>query len=91
MAKANLYEKCFCDQNGRLTILQRPNMLIVVWLITVLLKRILDGHIVQVIDVVGFSALFLWALAELFEGVNYFRRALGLVIIFMTLYSRLVY
>lgn len=31
------------------------------------------------LDLVAFGALFTWAWQELFEGVNYFRRSLGLI------------
>jgi len=40
-----------------------------------------NGDLKTGVDLVAFGALFTWAWQEMFEGVNYFRRALGLVVL----------
>ena len=40
-----------------------------------------SGMPYALLDTVAFGALFTWAWLELFDGVNYFRRALGLVVL----------
>jgi hypothetical protein len=47
-----------------------------------LLKLIVTtGQINLALDLVAFGSLFTWAWEELFQGVNYFRRALGLIVL----------
>ncbi len=37
---------------------------------------------------IAFGALFTWAWLEVFQGVNYFRRALGLVVLIETIIAK---
>jgi hypothetical protein len=39
------------------------------------------GRINTGLEMIAFASLFTWAWGELFEGVNYFRRGLGLMVI----------
>ncbi|MDZ8053034.1 MAG: hypothetical protein RMX68_003110 [Aulosira sp. ZfuVER01] len=77
-----LVDKTFRDSEGKIVIAQMPNPPLIVWIVTSLLALIFTGgKINTVLDVLANGSLFTWAWLELFEGVNYFRRALGLVVL----------
>ena len=75
-----LFDRIFRDSEGNIVIAQPPNLPILVGAAATLLQFVLPASKIQTLSVlVAFGALFTWAWQELFEGVNYFRRALGLV------------
>jgi hypothetical protein len=47
------------------------------------------GSSYEVLDAIAFGSLFTWAWLELFDGVNYFRRALGTTILIGAIVSRI--
>jgi hypothetical protein len=77
-----LFDRTFRDSEGKIVIAQMPNLPLLVGLGASLLQLVLpSGNLQTGLDLVGFGALFTWAWQELFDGVNYFRRALGLVVL----------
>jgi len=69
------------DKHGKLTIFQRPNAPIIIWLAcTVLNKFTRNGTMHEILEIAGFAALLVWAWLEIAYGVNYFRRILGAVV-----------
>ena len=85
-----LFDKTFRDSEGNIVIAQPPNLPLLVGLTATVLKLIVkSGNIHTGIDAVAFGSLFTWAWLELFEGINYFRRALGLVVLIGVVASRL--
>ena len=79
---STLFDRTFRDQEGKIVIAQMPNLPLLVGLAATLLQLILPNSALKTgVDLVAFGALFTWAWQELFEGVNYFRRALGLVVL----------
>ena len=82
MEKKTLFDKFFCDDNGNIVIAQPPNLPIIVWGVASLLKLIFtSGSIYVGLDLIAMGSLFTWAWLELFQGVNYFRRMLGFVVL----------
>ncbi|WOD39857.1 hypothetical protein [Nodosilinea sp. E11] len=76
----SLFDLVFRDNKGDIVIAQAPNLPVLVGLITTFLQFLLpSGNIHLGLKLVAFGALFTWAWQELFEGVNYFRRGLGLI------------
>ncbi len=74
------FDRIFRDSEGRIVIAQMPNLPVIVGVTATALAFILPtGRIQTTADLVGFGALFTWAWQEMFEGVNYFRRSLGLI------------
>lgn len=72
--------RIFRDSEGRIVIAQPPNLPILVGLVAAFLQPVLpNGEIRAVFELIAFGALFTWAWLELFQGVNYFRRSLGLI------------
>ncbi|MBD3884913.1 hypothetical protein IFO70_24575 [Phormidium tenue FACHB-886] len=78
--EATLFDRTFRDSEGKIVIAQPPNLPLLVGLTATLLQFILPSGNLQIgSDLVAFGTLFTWGWLELFQGVNYFRRALGLV------------
>ena len=77
-----LFNKVFRDREGKIVLAQMPNLPLIVWIVASLLKMIFTtGRINIGLDVLAFGSLFTWAWEELFQGVNYFRRALGFLVL----------
>ena len=80
----------FRDDEGKIVVAQLPNLPIIVWIVATLLKMIFaTGQINTGLELTAFGALFTWAWAELFQGVNYFRRGLGLVVLVSLIASKI--
>lgn len=77
------------DSDGRLAVVQRPNVPIILWLATRALQVFTEhGRPARLLDVVGFGALFTWSWLELFHGRAYVRRVLGLVVLIAIVIAR---
>ena len=89
--KNTLFDQIFRDSDGNIVIAQMPNLPIIVWITASLLKLVFPtGEINTGLDALAFGSLFTWAWLELFQGVNYFRRALGLGVLIGVMVSRTV-
>jgi hypothetical protein len=86
----SLFDKTFKDSEGNVVLAQAPNLPLLVWLAATLLKLVItSGSIYIGLDAIAFGTLFTWAWQELFQGVNYFRRALGLVVLMVVIASKI--
>ena len=75
-----LFDQTFRDEKGNIVIAQKPNLPIIVALTAILLKQFVSNdNLYEIIDLIAFGSFFTWAWMELFQGVNYFRRTLGLL------------
>ncbi len=85
-----LFDRTFRDSNGNVVIAQMPNLPILVWVAATLLKLVFtSGNLHSGLDAIAFGSLFTWAWQELFQGVNYFRRSLGLIVLLGAIASKL--
>ncbi|MDY7024651.1 MAG: hypothetical protein SWJ54_25445 [Cyanobacteriota bacterium] len=76
----SLFDQTFRDSEGNIVIAQPPNPPLIVGVVASLLKFFIkSGNIYIALDAIAFGSLFTWAWLELFDGVNYFRRSLGLL------------
>lgn len=75
-----LFDRIFRDREGNIVIAQMPNLPVLVGLGATFLQFVLPISKIQTVaELVAFGSLFTWAWQELFDGVNYFRRSLGLI------------
>lgn len=89
--KNTLFDQIFRDSDGNIVLAQMPNLPIIVWITASLLKLVFPtGEINTGLDALAFGSLFTWAWLELFQGVNYFRRAIGLTVLIGVMVSRTV-
>lgn len=71
-------------------IVQKPNLPLFVWAVcTVLVWLTPSGTLEDLLRLINFGALFTWAWLEIFDGVSYFRRVLGAVVMAVLLINRL--
>lgn len=85
----SLFNQTFRDDAGNIVIAQPPNLPILLATITTLLTLVVpSGNLHTGLDAIAFGSWFTWAWLELFEGVNYFRRALGLFVLIAVIASR---
>jgi hypothetical protein len=69
-----------------------PNLPLIVWIVANLLALFFtNGKINTVLVLLADGSLFTWAWMELFQGVNYFRRLLGLAVFIGIIGSKLMY
>lgn len=71
-------DKFFKDRNGRWAIAQFPNVLITGWIVVLLANLFLHSQPVKSLQD---ALLFAWAYMELIQGVSYFRKVLGAVVL----------
>jgi hypothetical protein len=88
--QASSLDRFFQDDKGNVVIIQPPNIPITVWAIASVLKLVANnGSLYATLDAISYGSIFVWSLMELFQGVNTFRRTLGLVVLVATIVSRL--
>ena len=75
------------DDNGKVVIYQRPNIYLIGWIIVTVISLFTEGSIATILGYVGSGLLIIWALLEIFKGVNYFRRTLGVIVLAWSLFS----
>ncbi|CAC5345645.1 MULTISPECIES: hypothetical protein [Planktothrix] len=90
LMKNKLFDKVFRDSEGKIILAQMPNPPLIVWIVASLLKIVFTtGKINLGLDIIAFGSLFTWAWEELFQGVNYFRRILGFLVLVGLIASKL--
>ncbi len=83
-----LFDRLFRDAAGQIVIWQPPNLPIVIWVSATLLKLVFQTSPVKIgLDILAFSSLFYWSILEITQGVNYFRRDLGVVVLIALIIS----
>jgi hypothetical protein len=80
----------FRDKDGQIVIGQLPNLPLIIWLVASLLQSVFKaGQVNSGLDILATGSLFVWAILELFQGVNYFRRTLGLIVLVSLVASKI--
>lgn len=68
-------------------LVQVPNATLITALLASLLTHFVSGEAHSFASAVVYVALTVWAYAEITQGINYFRRVLGLVVLIYILMS----
>jgi hypothetical protein len=85
-----LFDQFFRDSEGNIVIAQPPNLPLIVGLVATILQTIMPSGTWQTgVGLVAFGVWFTWAWQEIFAGVNYFRRSLGVVVLVSLIALRL--
>jgi hypothetical protein len=83
-----LFDRLFRDGTGEIVIGQPPNLPILIWVSATLLKLVFKtGQVNIALDLLAFSSLLYWSFLEITQGVNYFRRDLGVVVLIAIIIS----
>jgi hypothetical protein len=75
------------DRHGKVVMWQAPNFPIVAWAVFTLAGRVAQGPLHTIFSACGAISLLIWACLEIIWGASYFRRALGVVVLAVTVYS----
>jgi hypothetical protein len=76
-------DKFIRDKHGKIATWQRPNLPIVGWFVFAATAHLFHaGHLRTGLEFISSAFLFTWAYLELRHGASYFRRSLGLVVLF---------
>lgn len=77
------------DKNGKVVIAQWPNAPLKTWIVCFLASKLpIAEKFVNFFELVAFGALFTWAWMEIFDGVNLFRRLIGVIVMAFMILSR---
>ena len=80
------------NKNGEFVVWQRPNPLLWIWIVTVVLGLFLPaGDLAGAVSLIGKIAIVMWGLLEVLWGASYFRRLLGLGVVLLPLVVVLLY
>lgn len=80
MNRNEFIDKCFKDTKGKVVLAQFPNIPLIGWFLFEILSRInLFSRFSDFFSLLSLGFLFTWGYLELFHGVNYFRRLVGLL------------
>ena len=83
-------DKIFRDDKGEFVIIQPPNLPISIWFIASILKLVFPrGNLYTGLDFVAVGSLTIWSFLEIFQGVNYFRKGLGVVVLIGLIVSKI--
>ena len=74
---------------GRITVAQTPNLTLLLFGVSTLAARLLDGHPTtsRALSDVASGAIIVWSLDEIVRGVNPWRRVLGAVVLAASILS----
>lgn len=79
--RRSLWDKIWRDKSGHVVIWQTPNVWLIGWAVLTTLSLFFTRHPADIISAVGSVSLTVWVALEVLRGVNYFRRALGLIVL----------
>jgi len=82
-----LWDKIWRDSKGRVVIFQWPNAWLIAWAVLAMASLLISGRTADVFSWVSHAALISWAILELKDGANYFRRGLGVVVLIFAVMS----
>ncbi len=85
--RRSLWSKTWKTPQDRIVIWQTPNLPLIAWAGLTILSLMVNGRLADILSWFGSAALIIWSLLEIFKGVNYFRRALGLLVLTLAIIS----
>lgn len=83
----SLWSKTWKNRQGQVVIWQTPNLPLIAWAGLTIGSLLVNGRPADILSWLGSAALIIWSLLEIFRGASYFRRALGLLVLFLATMS----
>ncbi len=81
-----LWDKTWKDKDGAIVIWSWPNAWLIGWVVLVLASLIVPrGNAQSVLWWLSEIVLAIWSLFEIFKGANYFRRAIGVLVLLLVI------
>lgn len=85
MADGDLWDKFWKDKEGNVVVYQHPNVFLIGWLVLALASLFTSSKLADILWQLSLAVLAIWALLEIFKGVNYFRRTLGVFVLLLVI------
>lgn len=77
------WDKFWKDKDGQVVVYQRPNVFLIAWVVLTLISLFMTGTVSNVLWWAALAVLAIWSLLEIFRGVNYLRRLLGVIVLLL--------
>jgi hypothetical protein len=77
----DIWDNTWRDDRGKVVIWQTPNRWLIGWAVLTFISLLVSGKLADVVSWVASAALITWAFLEITKGANYFRRALGALVL----------
>jgi len=84
MEITEIWDKIWRDKHGKVVIWQTPNIPLIGWAVFTVVSLLINGKAADITQYIGIAFLAVWCILELVQGVNYFRRFLGLIVFIST-------
>lgn len=83
--KETFSDRFWLDKEGNLSILQKPNIALTAWIASVFIQILLGvgNPISEVAKAIGSACIAIWAIMEVYSGVSYFRKLLGVFVLIL--------
>jgi hypothetical protein len=83
-------EKFWDDKQGNFVVWQKPNIWLWTWIVTLVIGWFIPyGGFEKFVGLISLIALAIWAILEVYSGVNYFRRTLGVLVLLMLILAHI--
>ena len=82
-----VWDKIWRDKHGKVVLWQTPNAFLIGWAVLTVICLFTSGKTSDIFGGLGDASLVVWSLLEIFKGVNYFRRVLGLIVLVFSIAS----
>jgi hypothetical protein len=82
-----IWDKIWRDKKGNVVIWQSLNRWLIGWAVLTTVSLFFNGKTADVFSGAASVSLIVWSVLEVTKGVNYFRRALGLVVLILSIAS----
>lgn len=87
----NFFHRIFFSKDGKLVIIQRPNLPLLLWFITAIISNLLnEGETKSIFIWISTASLIIWSILEIISGANYFRKCLGIIILLILVINRII-
>ena len=83
----DLWDKIWRDPEGKVVIFQWPNVWLIAWAVVTMVSLFTRGTVFSVCYWLADAILAVWAILEITKGVNYFRKALGVIVLIFVIIS----
>jgi hypothetical protein len=77
----DLWDKTWRNKHGKVVVWQRPNAFLIAWAVLDIASLLCNGKLSNILWWIGTIDLGVWSILEIVLGANYFRRALGVLIL----------
>lgn len=83
MAEGDWWDKFWKDKHGEVVVYQHPNIWLIGWVVLAFVSLFVNEKLADILWHISLGVLAIWALLEIFKGVNYFRRTMGVVVLLL--------